>query len=300
MNFTSDFVVSSLPAYVEEHKGELLAKTVFGAETVKFINLMTGVKYKQALNILATDPKLQQRACGFNADGNTSFTQRVMEVYPYMVEMEFCPETLRQKWMNDQIIVKAGGEVLPFEEKITGDIVKGVKRQIENKFWQAVSGTDGWDGLLAILAADGAVDGEYAHGETSAYNKVLAVYKAIPVAVLDKAEIFMGIDLFRDLVLELTAKNLYHYDPKVDEKLEIILPGTATRIHAVSGLNGTGKIVAADPENLYYGCDMADDAEAFDLWYSKDNQVFRLAIKFNLGAQVAFPDQVVLSKEAAQ
>ena len=54
-------------------------------------------------------------------------------------------------------------------------------------------------------------------------------------------------------------------------------------------------MVAADPANLFYGVDMADDAETFDLWYSKDNQEFRLAIKFNAGAQIAFPDQVVLS-----
>lgn len=54
-------------------------------------------------------------------------------------------------------------------------------------------------------------------------------------------------------------------------------------------------MVAADPANLFYGVDMADDAETFDLWYSKDNQEFRLAIKFNAGAQIAFPDQVVVS-----
>ena len=34
--------------------------------------------------------------------------------------------------------------------------------------------------------------------------------------------------------------------------------------------------------------------ETFDLWYSKDNQEFRLAVKFNAGVQVAFPDEVVL------
>lgn len=293
------FVVNSLPAYVEERKGELLAKTVFGAPTIKHIDVMTGVKYKQALNILSTNPALQARQCGFNASGNATFTQRVMEVYPYMVNMEFCVEDLRQKWMNDQVKTAAGMEVLPFEEKITSEIVANVSRQVEKNIWQATAANEGWDGLLAILDAAGAIDGEYAHGETSAYNKVLAVYKAIPVEVLDKAEIFMGIDLFRDLVLEITAKNLYHYDPKVDEALEIIFPGTSTKVHAVSGLNNSGKIVASIPENLIYGTDMANDAEDFDLWYSKDNQVFRLAIKFNSGAQVAFPDQVVVSKEAA-
>ena len=39
---------------------------------------------------------------------------------------------------------------------------------------------------------------------------------------------------------------------------------------------------------------MEGDDEKFDLWYSKDNQEFRLAINFNAGVQVAFPDEIVL------
>ena len=60
-------------------------------------------------------------------------------------------------------------------------------------------------------------------------------------------------------------------------------------------LNGTKKIVAGDLKgNFFYGTDLEGDQEVFDLWYSKDNQEFRLAIKFNAGVQVAFPDQVVV------
>ena len=118
------FIVSSLPDYVEQRKGELLQKAVLGFETRQYVNLMTGVKYKEALNILSTDPVIQTRTCGFDASGNVSYTQRVMTVAPYKVNMSLCEEDLRKKWMNDQIIVKAGGEVLPFEEKITDDIVE--------------------------------------------------------------------------------------------------------------------------------------------------------------------------------
>jgi hypothetical protein len=120
------------------------------------------------------------------------------------------------------------------------------------------------------------------------------IYKAIPASKLDKAEIFMGVDEFRDLVLELTAKNLYHHNPAVDSDMEIILPGTSTIVRGVSGLNETAAIVASAPDNIYYGVDMEGDDEAFDLWYSKDNQEFRLALNFIAGVQVAFPDEVVV------
>ena len=290
------FNVASLPDYVEQKKNELLSKAVFGFETRQYVNMMTGVKYKEALNILATDPVLQTRTCGFDASGNVSFTQRVMTVAPYKVNMSLCEEDLRKKWMNDQLVVKAGGEVLPFEEKITDNIVKGVNKQLENLVWNASAGVDGFDGFLEIAKAE--ADVKDVSAGASDYATAIEVYKAIPAEILDKAEIFCGEDMFRSIVLEITAKNLYHYDPKVDDAKTIILPGTNTKLHGVAGLNGKGQMLAADPENLFYGVDMADDAETFDIWYSKDNQEFRVAIKFNAGAQVAFPDQIVLSEAA--
>ena len=67
------------------------------------------------------------------------------------------------------------------------------------------------------------------------------------------------------------------------------MPGTNTKVIAVNGLNGTGVIVASKLENLFYGCDMMNDAETFDMWYSKDFREFRLAIQFNAGVQGCIP-----------
>lgn len=289
------FIVNTLPDYVEQRKGELLQKAVLGFETRQYVNLMTGVKYKEALNILSTDPVIQSRTCGFDPSGNVSYTQRVMTVAPYKVNMSICEEDLRKKWMNDQIIVKAGGEVLPFEEKTTDDIVKKVNNQLENLIWNATDAANGFDGLLTIANAEADVI-DVTKG-ASDYETALNVYNAIPAEILDKAEIFVGLDKFRSIRGEITAKNLYHYTADVAEKNTIILPGTDTKLRGVAGLSGKGQMVAADPANLFYGVDMADDAETFDLWYSKDHQEFRLAIKFNMGAQIAFPDQVVVSEK---
>ena len=288
------FNVASLPDYTAQNKGELLSKSVFGFETRQYVNLMTGVKYKEALNIISTDPVLQTRTCGWDASGNVSFTQRVMTVAPYKVNMSLCEEDLRKKWMNDQLVVKAGGEVLPFEEKITDNIVMGVNKQLETLIWNATDASNGFDGFLTIANKEASVI-DVSAGATD-YATALEVYKAIPAEVLGKAEIFVGEDQFRSIVLEITSKNLYHYNPEVDDAKTIILPGTNTKLHGVAGLNGKKQMLAADPENLFYGVDMADDAESFDIWYSKDAQEFRVAIKFNAGAQVAFPDQIVLSE----
>ena len=287
------FNVAELPDYVSVNRQELISKSLFGFETRKYVNLMAGVKYAEALPVLATDPILQDRTCGFDASGNVDFSQRVMEVHPYKVNLELCEETLRKKFMNDQLVVKAGAETLPFAEKIATNIAENIASKLETLIWNAKDASNGWDGFLAKFDADSKVI-DVAKG-ASAYETALNVYKAIPSRILKKAEIFVSEEDFSSIVLEITAKKLYHYNPTVDDAQTIILPGTNTMLHAIPGLNGTGRMVAADGENLYYGFNADDDAETLALWYSKDAQAFRLAVKFNIGAQYVFGDEIVVS-----
>lgn len=286
--------VSTLPEYVDENKLGLIAKTVYGAPSVKYLNIQTGIKHKAAINLLSTDPTLQAASCGWDENGDVDITQRELVVGNYKVNMSFCDKTLQEKWLNQEVIARAGAEVLPFEEKFTNDIVKAVGRKVENLIWNADSSvsSDPFDGLLTIAVADAT---PVTSAATTMYGKVKDVYLAIPVDVIDRAQIFMGVDSFRTLCQDLVTANLYHYQADMNsDRLELVLPGSNTKVVGVSGLNGTGAILAADPENLYYGVDMQDDEEAFEFWYSKDNREFRLAIGFNAGTQIAFPDQVVV------
>ena len=285
--------VSALTAYVDEQRLPLIRKTIFAAPSVKHFNLQTGVKHAAALNILNTTVAFGDGAtCGWDEAGSSAFSQRTLEVGNYKVNMSFCEKAMLKYWNGYDVRVAAGQKTLPFEEDFVNGVIDGVAEKLETIIWQGVKATDKIDGILTILGKESTVIKTEAG--TTIYDSVLKAYKAIPAKKLDKAVLFLGVDKFRDLVLELTAKNLYHYNPAVDEKMEIVLPGTNTRIIAVSGLNGKSNVVAADPENIYYGVDLEGDEETFDLWYSQDNQEFRLAINFNAGVQVAFPDEVVL------
>lgn len=285
--------VSALTAYVDEQRIPLIRKTIFAAPSVKHFNLQTGIKHAAALNILNTTVAFGDGAtCGWDEAGSSAFSQRTLEVGNYKVNMSFCDKAMLKYWNGYEVRVAAGQKSLPFEEDFVNGVIDGVAEKLETIIWQGVKATDKMDGILTVLGKEGSVIKTEAG--TTIYDSVLKAYKAIPAKKLDKAALFLGVDKFRDLVLELTAKNLYHYNPAVDEKMEIVLPGTNTRVIAVSGLNGKSNVVAADPENIYYGVDMEGDEETFDLWYSQDNQEFRLAINFNAGVQVAFPDEVVL------
>lgn len=290
--------LSALTQYVDEQRLPLIRKTVFAAPSTKYFNLQTGVKHAAALNLLNTEVAFGDgAACGWNESGSTAFSQRVLEVGNFKVNMSFCDKAMLKYWMGYQVRVAAGQKSLPFEEDFVAGIIDGVRVKLENLIWKGQKAVDGMDGLLTILDAESGstIQPTLATG-SSIYDKTIEVYKAIPAGKLESSAIYMGVDKFRELVLELTAKNLFHYAPEVDEAFEIVLPGTNTRVRGVAGLNGEKAIIAGDGENIYFGVDMEGDEEKFDLWYSQDNQEYRLAINFNAGVQVAFPDQIVVAE----
>ena len=133
----------------------------------------------------------------------------------------------------------------------------------------------------------------------SAYDAILDVYMAIPEKVLEMSpEIYVSPALFRKFVQEMVAKNWYQITVGAPQD-EFTLPGTDIKVVKIKGLAGTRNIVATFPKNLFYACDMEDDNEDIDLWYSKDDRVFKLEVLFNSGVEIAYPDMVVLGEIAA-
>ena len=292
--------VSSLTQYVDEQRLPLIRKAVLAPKSADLFNLQTGVKSKAALNILTTSVVFGDgAACGWNPNGTNTLSQREIEVGKVKVNMNFCDRTLLDYWAGYEVKVAAGKEVLPFEEAFVADILAHVNEEVEKAIWQGDKEGSGnltiFDGLLKILNAESGVIKKAAVSGNNVAQEVYDAYASIPLEILHTASVVCGEDTFRAYIGELNSANLYHYDPKVDEGMSIVIPGTSTRIYGVPGLNGTKKIVAGDLKgNFFYGTDLEGDQEVFDLWYSKDNQEFRLAIKFNAGVQVAFPDQVVV------
>lgn len=282
-----------LTSYVDEQRLPLIKKAVLGGKTVGLINLQTGVKKSAALNLIDVNPTLQAGGCGWNAAGTATLSQRVIETKALKVNIPFCDKDFINYWTNYEVKVGAGRETLPFEEYFTSMVVEKINAEIEHLVWEGDGDYDTeFTGINKILdKAEGVISAET---KANAYDAIKAVYAAIPVALLGKAKIFVGADTFRSFLMEMVEKNYFHYAADGADVQEFVLPGTNTKVVAVNGLNGTKRIVAADPANLFYGCDMLDDAETFDLWYSKDNREYRLAVQFNAGTQVAYPNEVVV------
>ena len=294
-------IVSSLPQYVEEKRLPLIAEAVLGAKSAKLFNLQTDIKHAAALNLLTTDVAFGDGStCGWDDAGSQSLTQRILTVGNIKVNMSFCDRDMLAKWMGYEVKVAAGSETLPFEEEFTNEVIKSIQEAVETAIYQGDTASSNvnlkaFDGLIKILTGEDSTIDVAASTEATALAKVREVYNAIPEKAFTRGNvaILVGMDTFRALVGDLVDKNLYHYNPGAPEG-EVYLPGTNVRVIGVNGLNGAKKAIAASLDNLFFGTDMVNDMETFKLWYSDDNQEFRLAVKFNAGVQVAFPDEVVL------
>lgn len=294
--------VSALNNYVEEKRLPLIAKSFLKGRTIDLIQIETGVLQDTALNLVSAQVEFGDGAtCGWDATEGVALSQRLLKPTFLKVNQVFCDKNLLKKWASYEVKLAAGREQLPFEEKFMDEIANAISESIEKLVWQGDSSNDNEpDGFLKILeeGGSGVVSATWSAG-TSAYNKIKTVYNAIPANIVDKEDtvIFVGEDTYREFIQDLVAANLYHFSP--DYKAgEYMVPGTSVRVIAVNGLNGTGKIVAGRLSNFFYGVGAEDDKDTFDFWYSKDNREFRLAVYFAIAVQVAYPNEIVLGKQA--
>lgn len=297
--------VTALGNYVEQKRLPLIAKSFLRGRTIDLVQLETGVKQDTALNLVSASVEFGDGAsCGWDPTDGVALSQRLLKPTFLKVNQTFCDKDLLKKWASYEVRLAAGREELPFEEKFMEEIANAISESIERLVWQGDSQKAGGDiepdGFLKILEAQGSgvVSATWAAG-TTAYNKIKAVYNAIPANIVDKEDtvIFVGEDTYRSYIQDLVAANLYHFDPDYKDG-EYRLPGTSIRVIAVNGLNSTGKIVAGRLSNFFYGVGAEDDKDTFDFWYSKDNREFRLAVYFAIAVQVAYPNEIVLGTQA--
>ena len=296
-----NFVVTSLPAYVQDNK-DLLVKNfaLVGGETRKRISVQTGIKKDEHINYLNLTPTFQSGVgCGFTAQGEATLTQRLIETARFKVNMEFCPDTLIGKYAEYQVSINASeNESLPFEAYIMEALTNEIVKKIETTIWGGVKGSDLIDGFLTLAKADSDVVDVVIEG-TSAYADILKVYNAMSEYTLEQGgEIYVSPAKFRAFMQEMVEKNYFHYNPGNAEPSEFLLPGSNVKVVRTPGLAGKTEVVGTFAKNMYYGCDLENAAEDIKVWYSDDDDLIKVAAKWNMGVQFAFPGEVVLGATA--
>lgn len=299
------FNVSGLSAYVQENRDNILRKVVLEGDTISRMSKQLGVKTSERLHYFNLDPVIQDgKGCGFRASGSTNITEKDIETAAFKVNDQWCNDDLLGKYAEYLVRygADANAENLAFEQLISDELVKNINKKMETLVWQgatsAHSGTDLIDGLLTQAENDAnTIDVTFGTGDTL-YDKVKAVIMAIPEEILDDAVVFVSPANFRSLVFELLEMNNFHISPEEIEKGEFYFPGTSIAVHKTIGLTGVNdKIYASTWANMVYAADMLDDKEELRFWFSDDDDLHKVKVKWNAGVATYFSDYVVLGSE---
>lgn len=299
----------NLADYTEQQSLPLIVKSLFSAKSASILTPMTGIKSSKSVNLMDTDALFQSGDnCGFTASGTTTFSNRTLQVGRIKINEAICPKKLEDYWMQSQLPIGSSYTAIPFEQQYAELKAGKTAEQVETAIWQgdtASGNTNGntnkFDGLIKLINAASGTTIVGNTGSVSGITNVNAfavmqgVYGAIPINILDKEDvrIVCGFDTFRKLVANLTNLNLFHYNPIVDNAGEVILPGTNVRVVALNGLNGTDRIFAMRLSNMFFGTDLLNEDERFEIFFAKEADEVRYVAEFKAGVQFAYATEIV-------
>lgn len=221
-------------------------------------------------------------------------------------------DTLEQYYTQAMMNPGSYNTQIPFEQIYAEEKVSQISSLIDNLIWRGNTATGSGDLALCdgfIRLADVTYSGSVVDGNPGNYTAITAAnivaivdeaVNVIPANIIDQDDLYLycGYDFYRTYATALRNANLFHYTGAEDqgEQFSQIVPGTNVRLIAVKGLNTTNKFFISSKSNLFFGTDLLNDYENFELWYSMDFQEVRMASKWKQGVNAAFWDYVVYFK----
>lgn len=297
---TANFIVTSLPAYVEENRDLLLKNFgLVGGSIRNRIGIQTGIKLKEHLNYLEVAPTLQDGSvCELEPAGDVTLTNREIETAWIEVLISICPKKLIGKWAEYLVRANANAESLPFEQYIIDGFIAEVNRKIDTLIFQGdktlTTNPDlKWiDGFIKVFQTDGT---QVTATGTTLLAKLQELYAGMDDYTLKRGgEIYVSPANYRAFLMELVNANLFHYPSSESGTFpkEFFRPGTDVKVVMTEGLAGVNNVALASfPDNLRYGCDMENDQEDVAVKYDPIKELFYVKALWNSGVQVAFPDK---------
>lgn len=314
--------LSSLTAYVEENKADLITKSILGGVTLGLgVDIRTGIKSTEKIPVLeSTTPFQSASSCGFTTSGTTTVSQISLSTSPIAVAEEICLNDLEAYFTQKWIPNGANVDTTALAGKIIDRKIAQIAKNVEQMIWQGKTAytnstilkqINGW-----ISTIDTAGTAVAATASTLNSTNVLTifdnVYASIPAAAIANETVvaFCGMDAFRTLAAKITSTyGIYgsnYTTDKVWGNWQLMYPGTNMKVIAVPGMNNdnpvdTGslptavknRIIATYASNLVFGTDLQNDYEQLEVWYSQDDRKLKFYTRFRAGVAVKFIDHVV-------
>jgi hypothetical protein len=296
------YSIGSIGGYVDQVGGELLAKALIGGTTAKYVNLRTGIKGTQALNLLNSTAYFNDGTCGWEPSGTTTFTQTNITTCPTKYNEALCYKDLFDTYQSMLMAPGQTQESVPFEQQIADLKVKEIQQYVEQQIWQATTGTSCFNGFKTLIStgttgvanSSGVTFSSSASYGTSG-NPITEVDKLINVLddnAMSREDlvVFMSYANFRLYVQALTRANFfanYIGGTDITAMMEATQPNTNVKVVPTIGLNGSNQVVIGPRQYMVLGVDLMSDSEKLKIWYSVDFDELRFRANFNYGVAIA-------------
>jgi hypothetical protein len=304
LNFNYD--LGGLQNYTDQLSADIISEAVLTPITMKYTNVIPGIKGTQNVNLLSETLSVQTgTTCGWNSQGDVTFTVAPVTVQALKVNQSLCLQELNSLWLGQYLNSGSYNENAPFEQAIIDLQTKQIKRYNEDLLWNASTGTSAFSGFIELFANTAGVvklTGQTAlcsvTGATTqekAFNILTQVDNLIQsldrnVYDRDDIVIYMSQAQFKCYMTALRNVNNFHFtEPTLGQVYEVFHPQSNYKVVGVPGLNGSDLIVIGPMQYMLVGTDLTSDEDSFRAWWSQDFQEVRIMSAWKLGSQIAFP-----------
>lgn len=293
--------LSGLTRFVDECNVPLIRKTVFNESPFidQLPNWITGIKTCSTIGLLGVDVTLGDCACGFTPADDAEINKREICVACIQIMGEICDLDLTEYFTGKYIRRTAGQENI--EDELYREFIEAFLADIRLKteilvFMGDTDSADQnlkhFDGFLKIIEEDTPAENKFNITTGNAQTALAQLGKRITRDMRARGEVVVIVDPQIQYSLAMSAWAICPCQPGQTYDSYTTLPN-GLRIIPVEGLRDTGAIIITPIQNLIVGTDFANDRETFKFWFSDDFQVWRYIVKFYLGVQIAFPEEVI-------
>lgn len=301
--------ISNLTSYVDEQRMALIRKMVLGGRSINYFTVQPDVKSAVSINTLSSNLVAQAGSCGFTDAGTTDLNQNTLTVCPLKVNESVCINDVESVYLQYLVSPGSYAENFGFEQIYAEDKVANISSLIDTLVWVGNTSATGQtalcDGLITLgegTYSASTVAGNISSATAITINNIVGlvddIATVVPANIIDRDDLylFMGYDTYRLYATALRNQNYFAYTGAENqgESFSQIHPGTNIRVVAVKGLNGTNKMFLSAKANIVYGCDLLNDYENLQIFWSNDHQEVRVVAKWKSGVNCAFWDYVVI------
>ena len=209
--------LSSMTAYVEENKADLISKAILGGKTMGMVDVRYGIKSTERIPVLeSTTPFQSASSCGFNTSGTTTISQISLATNPIAVAEQICLQDLEAYYTQKYLPQGANVDSTTIAADIINRKVANIAQSVEQALWQGKTTYTNstvlkqFNGFISTIDTAGTAVAATQQSSISA-STVLGIfediYTKVPAAAIYAEPViaFCGMDTFRILMNKITS-----------------------------------------------------------------------------------------------